>query len=103
MATKDFSLVKISVTIELIKIYKKDEIEIDLPQKEGSTEINIGSKSNSILRKQIRRFIRRLHNWTRFSKRIMKADNKIIIIFYLINYIFSYISFIKMLNYKKIY
>lgn len=53
MATKDFSLVEISVTIEFIKIYKKNEIEIDLPQKEGSAEINISSKSNSILRKQI--------------------------------------------------
>ena len=82
MATEDFSLVKISFTIEFIKIYKKNEIEIDLSQKEGSAEINISSKGNPVLRKQIRRFIIRLHNWKRFSKRIMKEINKIILIFY---------------------
>jgi len=82
MATEDFSLVKISFTIEFIKIHKKNEIEIDLSQKEGPTEINISSKGNPVLRKQIRRFIRRLHNWTRSGKRIMRGDNKIIIIFY---------------------
>jgi hypothetical protein len=31
MATEDFSLVKISLTIKFIKIHKKDETEIDLP------------------------------------------------------------------------
>lgn len=82
MATEDFSLVNISLTIEFIKIHKKNETKIDLPKKEGSTEINISPKGNPVLRKQIRRFIRRLHNWTRFSKRIMKGDSKIIIIFY---------------------